>query len=214
MELTIQPLRIEFEEPDSPPTDEADSGKRSMEDKESIFGYVKAVMQASGLDWDEVCIKLLSTDQLLEPSLVYGVEFFSNQLCCEKKLLFDCINEVLVEVCQYYFGCSPWVSFIKPSIRPIPDMKNAILVVSKEVYWHLLQPPLPRTLDQIIRKDMARTGTWLDVRFDAEVIGFDMGEAILEDLMEDTILSFVNESSESEHGLIPGLKENGATVNL
>ncbi|PON43027.1 hypothetical protein PanWU01x14_276830 [Parasponia andersonii] len=223
--LTIQPLRIEFEEPNSPPKDESHSGKRFMEDKESIFSYVKALMQASGLDWDEICIKLLSSDQLLEPSLVDVVEFFSNQLCRDQKLLFDCIDEVLVEVCQYYFGCSPWVSFAKPSIRPIPDMKNAIHVVSKGVYWHLLQPPLPPTLDQIIRKDMSRTGTWLDVRFDAETIGFDMGEAILEDLMEDTILSlvnessesehdsFVNESSESDHVLLPELKENGTTVD-
>ena len=185
-----------------------------MEDKESIFGSVKAVILASGLDWDEICIKLLSSDQLLEPSLVDEIEFFSNQLCCDQKLLFDCIDEVLVEVCRYYFGCSPWVSFAKPSMHPIPDMKIAILVVSKGVYWHLVQPPSPRTLDQIVRKDMARTGTWLDLRFDVETIGFDMGEAILDDLMEDTILSFVSESSESKRGLLPELRENEATIDL
>ncbi|XP_062090347.1 uncharacterized protein LOC133796717 isoform X2 [Humulus lupulus] len=192
---TIQPLRIEFEDPGSPPAaDEARSGKRLLEDKESICAYAKALMQASGLDWDEICIKLLSSDQLLEPSLVDEVEFFSNKLCCDQKLLFDCMNEVLVEVCQYYFGSSPWLSFVKPSVCPIPDMTNVILVVSKGVYWHLLQLPLPHSLDQIIRKDMARTGTWLDTRFDAETIGFDLGETILEDLVEDTIFSCVNES--------------------
>ncbi|EXC06806.1 hypothetical protein L484_017272 [Morus notabilis] len=211
--ITVQPLRIKFEEPASPLADEARSGKRSMDNKDSIFGYVKAVMQASGLNWYEVCIKLLSSDQLLDPSLVDEVEFFSNPLCCDQKLLFDCINEVLVEVCQYHFGCSPWVSFAKPGIHLIPDMKSVILEVSKGVYWHLLQLPLPHTLDQIVRKDMERSGTWLDVRFDAEAIGFDMGETILEDLMEDTILSYVNESSESEHGVLSESNKSEGSVN-
>uniref|UniRef100_A0A803NXG5 DUF4378 domain-containing protein n=1 Tax=Cannabis sativa TaxID=3483 RepID=A0A803NXG5_CANSA len=212
---TIQPLRIEFEDPGSPPAaDEACNGKRLLDDKESICAYAKALMQASGLNWDKICIKLFSSDQLLEPSLVDEIEFFSNKLCCDQKLLFDCINEVLVEVCQYYFGSSPWLSFAKPSVCPIPDMTNVALVVSKGVYWHLRQIPLPHTLDQIIRKDMARTGTWLDVRFDAETIGFDLGETILEDLMEDTILSCVNISCESEHDLLPELEENARTVDL
>ena len=185
-----------------------------MNDKDAISAYVKAVMQASGFNWDEVCIKLLSSDQLLDLSLVDEVEFFANQLCCDQKLLFDCINEVLVEVCQYYFGSSPWVSFTKPNIRPTADMKTAIHEVSKGVYWHLLQPPLPRTLDQIVRKDMARTGTWLDARFDAETIGFDMGEAILEDLMEDTILSYADESCEGDSGAIAELEESEIIVDL
>lgn len=81
-------------------------------------------------------------------------------------------------------------------------MKNAIVEVSEGVNWHLIQPPLPRTLDQIVRKDLARTGTWLDVRLDIETIGFDMGEAILEDLMEDTILSCVDISPKGELALI------------
>ncbi|AES80116.1 hypothetical protein MTR_7g076780 [Medicago truncatula] len=29
--------------------------------------------------------------------------FFSNMLCHQWKLLFDCINEVLMEVCEHYF---------------------------------------------------------------------------------------------------------------
>lgn len=193
--------------------DEAHNGKRSVDDKDSIFGYVIGVMQASGLNWDGICIKLLSSDQVLNPSLVDDVEFLSNPLCCDWQLLFDCINEVLMEVCQYHFGCSPWVSFAKPGIHLIPDMKSVTLEVSKGVYWHLLQLPLPRTLDQIVRKDIERTGTWLDLQFDAETIGFELGESILGDLMEDTISCYVNESSENEHGVLSELEESKETVN-
>jgi len=44
---------------------------------------------------------------------------------------------------------------------------------------------------------MVRRGTWMDLELDAETIGFEMGEAILTELMEDTILSLVSESSVS-----------------
>jgi hypothetical protein len=45
---------------------------------------------------------------------------------------------------------------------------------------------------------MARNGTWMDLRFDAETVGFEMGDVILVELMEDTILSLVNQITESE----------------
>lgn len=62
----------------------------------------------------------------------------------------------------------------------------------------MLPLPPPRTLEQIVRKDMARRGTWMDLGLDAETIGFEMGEDILGELMEDTILSLVSESPESK----------------
>lgn len=183
-----------------------------MEDKEFIFEYVKAVLQASGLNWDECCVRCLTSDQLLDASLCDEVDFFSNQPCYDRKLLFDCINEVLLEVCQHHFGCCPWVSFIKSSIRPVPNMKYATQEVWGGVNWHLLPLPLPHTLDQIVRKDMGRMGAWMDLCFDADAIGVEMGEAILEDLMEDLVWSCVNRSTESEY--TADLLENRSSINL
>jgi hypothetical protein len=142
-------------------------------------------------------MKCLSSDNILDPSLFDQVEFFSNMLCHEQKLLFDCINEVLMEVCWNYFGVSPWVSFVNPSIRPTPNMKKVILKVWEGVCWHVRHIPPPHTLEQIVRKDMARNGTWMDLRLDAETVGFEMGDVILVELMEDIILSLVNQSTES-----------------
>jgi hypothetical protein len=171
-------------------------------------------MQASGFNWDDFCMKWLSSDQLIEPSVCDDVEFIPNPLCYDQKLLFDCINEVLVEVCGRYYGCFPCVSPVKP-IRPVPDMKTAIHEVWIEVYWHLLPLPLPHTLDQIVAKDLSRTGAWMDLRFDSETIGVDMGEVILQELIEDTILSYVDGSPTSEDALVfDELKERESIVNL
>ncbi|XVF65265.1 hypothetical protein PTKIN_Ptkin09bG0233700 [Pterospermum kingtungense] len=201
-ETSIQPLRIRFEEHGSLTSSQSNRMKTCMDDKESIFECTRAVLQASDFCWDELYIRSLSSDQLLNPLLLDEVEYFPNQLCHDKDLLFDCINEVLVEVCGYYYG-SPGVSFVKPNVRPIPDMKNTIEEVWQGVYWHLLPMPLPRTLDQVVRKDLAKTGTWMDLRLDTGCIGVEIGEVILQDLVEDTITSYVNDSLECESNVLP-----------
>ncbi|KAK7340259.1 hypothetical protein VNO77_20958 [Canavalia gladiata] len=215
VELPVQPLQIQFEEHDSSPVEQFGKGKYCLEENELIYDYVKAVFHASGLTRDQVLMKFLSSDKILDPSLFDQVEFFSNLLSHDQKLLFDCINEVLMEVCQHYFGVSPWVSFVSPIIRPTPSMKRVILKVWEGVCWHVLPLPPPRTLEQIVRKDMARSGTWMNLGLDAEAVGFEMGEAILAELMEDTILSFVSESPENKCSLLQSeLKENESSSNL
>lgn len=163
-----------------------------MEDEESAFDYVEAVLLASDLNWEEFLLRWLSSDQILDPSLFDEVELFSNHSHHDQKLLFDCTNEVLTEVCVSYFGFSPWVSFVKHNIRPVPRGKDLIDEVWKGVEWHLLPLPSPCTLEQIMTKDMAKPGKWLDLRVDVESIGTDIEEAIFKELMVDTILSSVN----------------------
>lgn len=213
-DIPVHPHRIQFEEHASSAVVQSIQMKSSMEDKESIFEYVKAVVQASDLNWDEICMKSLSTDQLLDPSLFEEIEFLPTQLCYEQKLLFDLVNEVLMEICGHYFGCSPWVSFVKPYIRPVPDKKNSLREVWEGVQWHLIPLPLPHTLDQTVRKDMAKSGTWMDIRFDTDCTCIEMGDAILEELMEDIILSCVNESPERGcPTLLAELKESESSTN-
>ncbi|KAE8712258.1 putative Polyamine-modulated factor 1-binding protein 1 [Hibiscus syriacus] len=203
-ETSLQPLRIRFEEHGSS-ANHSSRFKTCMDDKESVFEHVKAVLQASSFDWDELYIRSLSSDQLLDPLLLDEVEYLPNQLCHDKKLLLDCINEVLVEVCGYYFG-SPGVSFVKTNIRHLPNMKNTIEEIWQRVYWHVLPMPLPRSLDQVVRKDLSKTGTWMDLRLDADFISVELAEDILDDLVEDTITTYINVSPECEyHG--GGLEE-------
>lgn len=172
--------------------------KYCIEESELIYGYIEAVLQASGLTRDQLSMKCLSSDKILDPSLFDQVEFLANRLCHDRKLLYDCINEVLMEVCRDYFGASPCVSFVNPSVRPTPNMKRVILKVWEGMCWHFLPLPPPHTLDKIIKKNMEKSGAWMDLRFEAETVGFEMGDAILAELMEDTLLSCVSESPESE----------------
>lgn len=210
VERPVQPLRIRFDEHESSAANRIPL-KASIDDKESVFEYVKAVLQASGMKWDEFYMKSHSSEQLLDQSIFFELEFFSNQLCCDKKLLFDSINEVLMEVYGRYFGHFSGLSFVQSNIRAVPDMKNGIYEVWEGVSWHLLPLPMPHTLDQLVKKDMAKTGTWMDLRYDFETILVEIGEDIFEDLMEEIVFGdlmeeklfiHVNESLEGGNQLI------------
>ncbi|KAA8520637.1 hypothetical protein F0562_014893 [Nyssa sinensis] len=203
VEPPMRPLQIHLEEQVSCAVDQGICARTCMEDEESTFEYVEAVLLGSDLNWDEFLLRWLSSNQLLDPSLFDEVELFSNCSCHDQKLLFDCTNEVLTELCERYFGYFQWVSFAKQNILPVPRGKNLIQEVWEGVEWHLLLHPPPFSLDQIVRKDVAKTGKWMDLRFDIESIGIDIGEAILEELMEDTVLSLVKQCPENEFSAIP-----------
>ncbi|CAL9237094.1 unnamed protein product [Arabidopsis halleri] len=182
-EMRMQPLCIRFDEADSPRPEKDNDAKTRMDDKELALEYIQAVVKSSELNWEELLARSFYSEQILEQALMDDIDFFSTNLCSDKKLLFDCINEVLMEFC----GHGPWISFVKPSMRFFPDMENAVEVVQEEVYWHLLPLPSPHTLDQIVQKDLARTGNWMDLRFDIGCIGSETGEIILDDLLEEII---------------------------
>lgn len=173
--------------------------------------YVTSVLRACGLNWNELYLKSQLSDQLLEPSLYGEVDFFCNHPQYDQNLVFDCINEVLLEVIDHYFRFCPRLSFTKPIIRPIPSLKDAIREVWELVRWHLLLPmPLPRSLDQIVRKDMAKGGNWMDLRPDTESIGFEMGDEILDDVIDD----YVDESLQSLYASsFAEIKESGDNIS-
>ncbi|KAF8091641.1 hypothetical protein N665_0439s0009 [Sinapis alba] len=189
-EVRIQPLCIRFDEADdSPKPDESNSLKTSMDDKELILAYIEAIVKSSGLSWEELLKKPFYTEQLLEPELADDIVFSSTQLCDDKNLLHDCINEVLMDFCGNELNPGPWISFLKPELQLISDMEIAAKVAQEGVYRHLLPLPSPHTLDQIVKKDMARTGSWMDLRFDIGWIGSGTSEMILDDLIEEIIRS-------------------------
>lgn len=183
----IQPLQIHF--------DEGMCTRAREENEESAFEYVEAVLLASGLNWDDYLSNKLSLDQLIHPSLFDEVELFSNRPFDDQKLLFDCTNEVLKDVCERYFS---FYSFVKHNIRPVPSGTSLIQEVWEGVEWHLLCYPPHHSLDQLVRKDMEKSGSWMDLQFEKESMVIELINLVLEDMTEETVFSFINESTEGE----------------
>ncbi|XP_050378697.1 uncharacterized protein LOC126796001 isoform X2 [Argentina anserina] len=169
------------------PTD-PDCSTTYLNDHELISEYIQAVLQAANLDWEGVSMMCDSTDQLLDPILFDTVKLQANQLYGDSMLLFDCIDEVLVDVYHSDIRYPSWLSFLEPNVRQLPIEKTVIHKVMKYVDRHLSLHPSPRTLKQVVEMDIARSGTWIDIRKDAEDIVFQMVDDVLEDLIIETII--------------------------
>ncbi|KAL1219160.1 hypothetical protein V5N11_000545 [Cardamine amara subsp. amara] len=189
-EMRMQPLCIRFDETDSPKPDQGNNVKTTTDDKELTLAYIEAVVKSSGLSWEELLTRPFYSEQFLELELTDDIVFSATQLCDDKNLLYDCINEVLMDFCWNEFNPGPWISFLKPEVQLISDMEIAAKVAQEGVYWHLLPLPSPHTLDQIVEKDMARTGSWMDLRFEIGCLGSYTSEMILDELVEEIIMSF------------------------
>lgn len=196
VELEIQPQQIHFEEW-SASNDQGVCIQTSLGDEESAFEYVEAVLLGSGLVWDEYLIRWLSASPILDSILYEEVELFSSRSSHEQRLLFDCTNEVLEEVCDRYFGCFPLISSSKKTIRPAPTRMNLIREIWEGVDWHFLQYPQSESLDLLLKKDMERSRTWMDLQLDIRHIGTEMEAAILDNLVEDAISSFIKDALDS-----------------
>uniref|UniRef100_A0A2P2JTJ6 Uncharacterized protein LOC105129062 isoform X2 n=1 Tax=Rhizophora mucronata TaxID=61149 RepID=A0A2P2JTJ6_RHIMU len=153
----------------------------------SVFKHIGRALHASGLNWDELSLKFNLSDQLLDQSLIDEV-MCSDPSYGDQRLLFDYINEVLLEVCQCHLISSPWVSFTKQRIQPIKKPENMIHEVMKHVHCSLLlQPPL-QTLQQLVERDLSRSGTWIDIRADIEDVVGDMVESIIQELVIEAVI--------------------------
>ncbi|KAK4746476.1 hypothetical protein SAY87_012788 [Trapa incisa] len=187
---SIEPLKINFKDEDGIACPEESA------EEEGLLLYITSIMPACGFNWTELYLKSKLSDQLLEPSLYGDVGFFCDHPQLDQNLVLDCINEALLKVIDRYFQLCPRVSSTKAMIRAIPSLKDAILEVWERVNCHLLgSMPLPPTLDQVVRKDMARNESWMELRPDTEGLVFDMGGDILDDLTEE----FADETLQNLH---------------
>ncbi|KAH9775497.1 hypothetical protein KPL71_006425 [Citrus sinensis] len=169
--------------PVTSPADLKINSSNTMNEHESLSQYVTAVLQASGTKWEELSMKCHSSDQLLEPSLIDEVELLPNLLTVDKKLLFDYINEVLLEVYQSHFSCCPRLSFLIPQIRPVQAGTNVVNEVMKCVDLDILFHRQFQTLEELVEKDLGKSRTtWMDIRIDTEVAVTELVESVLEEL--------------------------------
>uniref|UniRef100_A0A7N0VB14 DUF4378 domain-containing protein n=1 Tax=Kalanchoe fedtschenkoi TaxID=63787 RepID=A0A7N0VB14_KALFE len=183
----LRPICIQFDEDELSTTAHDAYIQGCLDNKEKVIKYVEAVLSSTDLCWEELYLTSLGSSQLLDATLLHEIE---SQVCYgDRRLLFDCVNEVLNRMCERYYGGCPLLSYLKFNIRPVPKPHNAIQKVREGVEWHILPPPHPQSLEQIVSKDLERDAVWMELRLDVEGVSVEMETTILEELMEDAVLS-------------------------
>ncbi|XP_021295094.1 uncharacterized protein LOC110424739 isoform X2 [Herrania umbratica] len=157
----------------------------STDKQGSLSEYIKAVLQNSGLNWGELSGKCHLSDQMLDSSLSDNVEVWPDKSCADRRLIFGYISEVLLDIYQCHFRCSPWVSLVNPRPRPVLLSKNVVHEVLRHVDWLLLSELPQQTLQQLVEKDLAESRVWMDTGIDTEEVVTELMDHILEDLVAD-----------------------------
>lgn len=164
IEHHLQPRCLDFEEhsqTSSPPHPKTCSSS-FMDDRSFISSYVIEIYETSESNWED----FLATDHPSDSS-------------CDLKLLHDCVKEVLI-------GLNSRVMFVSSKIRSFSLEKDVVNEVMEQVDWHSGQPMIPRTLDNLVRRDIAKGGEWGHVSDGNDVV-FQVVDEILEVLIMEGI---------------------------
>lgn len=151
---------------------------------------MQLVLQASCLTWDQLSEIRSPPEELLHASLFDEVEFPPADCYYDPKLLFDHINEVLLEIYKCHFCSPPRLAFTKRKIRSGPLAELVLDGIMTEAEFYLLPTTEKRTLDQLVSKDVANCRSWLDVRLDTEQIVIEISQDVLEESILDILLEF------------------------
>lgn len=174
----LKPQRLHFEE----------RTLASPSQDYTISNYVRVIIQASSLDWDQLSAIRPLSEHLLHPSLFDQAQFLLSDPHFDTRLLFNHVNEVLLETQRSHFVSPYWPALVKPRICCLPLQEAVIDEIMREAEFYLLPQTQKRTLDQLVANDLSGSRLQLDVRPETEQIIIHISEDILEESILDVIL--------------------------
>ncbi|KAL1569082.1 hypothetical protein AAHA92_00603 [Salvia divinorum] len=166
---TLKPRRLHFEDNKSASSSQATAtgSEPCMQDQDyTISNYVLLILEASGLNWDQLSATRLLSGHLLHPSLFNQAQFMGFAPHFDTRLLFDHINEVLLETKRSHFVSPYWPAFAKPRICCFPLEETVVDEIMRDAEFYLLPRTQRRTLEQLVAKDLSGPRSW---RFRPEI---------------------------------------------
>lgn len=109
----------------------------------------------------------------------------------DRRVLFDCVNEVLEKLLETQLDCMQLTRLVKPRLRKRPTGMQLL----KEVFAELLDIPCAASEDVcdtvyvILQKDLVRGRgqQWSDYNKELEDVGITVEKMIVKDLIEETV---------------------------
>ncbi|KAK3226379.1 hypothetical protein Dsin_006241 [Dipteronia sinensis] len=157
------------------------------------FDYVRNVLELSGFSRTESLGAWHSDDQPVDPSVYLDTDFTAGNECgdCDlMMLLFDLINEVLIDIYERSYSYYPTPLSSLSHVHPMPAGYHVLKEVWENISWYLhLTPQIDRSLDYVVGRDLAKGDEWMNLQFDTECVALEVEEFIFEDLLEELIFT-------------------------
>ncbi|KAL5742757.1 hypothetical protein ACOSP7_029489 [Xanthoceras sorbifolium] len=191
----------DFDKVDIPSNKNIDTLHAKVDTKDKAkFDYVRNVLELSGFSRNESLGAWHSDDQPVDPSVYEEVEVCipleadctGNVYgdCDLMMLLFDVINEVLMDIYERSYSYYPTPLSSLSRIHPMPAGYHVLKEVWENISWYLhLTPEVDQSLDYIVGRDLAKGDEWMNLQFDTECVALEVEELIFEDLLEEVIFT-------------------------
>ncbi|XP_052188619.1 uncharacterized protein LOC127798990 [Diospyros lotus] len=166
------------------------------------FDFVHAILEHSGFNGNSFLGTWHSLDQPLSPlvfeevkacwpheSQCSGEETYT---CCHHQLMFDLINEVLLQIRDSSFTYYPKELSFSCRLRPMPvNLRHHIL---EEVWGRIskirsLRLGMDQSVDCAIVQDLGRDDGWMNLQMETECVALELEDMILDELLEEIICS-------------------------
>ncbi|KAK3140048.1 hypothetical protein QOZ80_5AG0394740 [Eleusine coracana subsp. coracana] len=169
---------------------------------EADFQYVKDILKKSGFSCGEV--DWYASNQPVSPVIFEEAESSCHELSMvnddphsivRHMLLFDLINEVLLDIYDSSLVTGPWHSRFDSRTRAIPMGSHVLEEVWAKVSCYLsLQWKAGQTVEDVVAHDLMRKDGWMNLVCDAECAALDVEDLIVEDFLDDVVIQIVLES--------------------
>ncbi|KMZ62770.1 hypothetical protein ZOSMA_446G00070 [Zostera marina] len=126
-------------------------------------------------------------------------------------LLFDLINQVLMEIWENSFAIQPWLKRFghRRQLRPtFPALESRVLLddICGSIGWYLSYESSrsDRAIEYVVSRDVERSDDgWMNVGYEIDDVGVDFEEMILDDVLDDVIEDLLdsNHHCEYDYGL-------------
>ncbi|KAI3992483.1 hypothetical protein MKX01_022574 [Papaver californicum] len=169
---------------------------------EADFKYVRHLLKLSGFTGARCLGTWHAPDQPLHPSLFEEMEYLSlyktecpigemnDSNYDHHQLLFDTVNDLLLEIYERSFTYWPGPLSRNSSTRPMPAGYNILKEVWGIISWYLSsQPEEYSSLDYVVTRDLSRVDGWMNLQMDCDCVGLELEELIFDDLLEEVICS-------------------------
>ncbi|KAL0333275.1 UNVERIFIED_CONTAM: protein TRM32 [Sesamum angustifolium] len=165
---------------------------------EAEFNYVKDVLELSGFSRDEILGRWHSAEHPVNPAVFVEVEgcLVAQPECsgneeggsCDHLLLFDLINEVLLEIYERSFCYWPMPLTSRSRMHQMPKGHRVLEEVWAEISWLLsCRLEFDQAIDDAVSRDLSKHDGWMNLQFDGECVALEVEDLILDDLIEEII---------------------------
>lgn len=159
----------------------------SIKEIDPDFNFVSNILKSAGFFETEPIPPWDSIELPLNPQLLDQPEAPKSH---HHQLLFDLINEALLEIYERSFSNFPMPISFSPYTRPITKGTHVIDEVWKTVRgYSSTRSECNRSLDDVVGCDMAKRDGWMRLEWDCECIAVELEDSILDDIINDIMYS-------------------------